>query len=153
MKIVKRGLIFVALLLCACQQAIGMEAAARSPIDSYDDIGTEVQYGEVEYIESVFAVYPPAWPEEMQIVVNGFLPDGCTEIYMIKPIRDGNKYTIKIFTKKEVGGECTAALEPFEKTITLDTSGLNGGNYSVDVYGISTDFTLEESVDFNDKGG
>lgn len=153
MKIVKRGLIFTALLLCACQQAIRMEAAARSPVDSHDDIDTEVQYGEAEYIESVLAVYQPTRPEEIRVVVNGFLVDGCTEIYMIKPVRDGNKYTIKIFTKKEVGVACTEALERFKETITLNTGGLNGGNYSVDVYGISTDFTLKESVDFNEKGG
>jgi inhibitor of cysteine peptidase len=153
MKIVKSGLIITALLLSACQQAIGMETTTPSLVDIPDDAGTAVHYGEVEYIESVLVVYPPAWPEEIQIVVNGFLPDGCTEIYMINPVRSENKYTVKIYTEKKVGSECTAALEPFEETITLDTSGLNSGNYSVDVYGISTNFMLEISTDSNDTGG
>ncbi len=153
MKIVKSGLIITVLLMSACQQAIGMETATPSRVDIPDDVSTAVQYGEAEYIESVLVVYPPAWPEEIQIVVNGFLPDGCTEIYLINSVRSENKYTVKVYTKKEVGVECTAALEPFEETITLDTGGLNGGNYSVDVYGISTNFTLEISTESNGAGG
>lgn len=179
MKIVISGLVFTALLLSACQQTIGMEPAVLSILDSHNDIGTAVNYGEAEYIESVtpspvdipdnvgtaiqygeaediesvLAVYPPTWPEEMRIVVNGFLPDGCTEIYIINPVRYENKFTVKIYTKKDVGVVCTASLEPFEETIILDTGGLNSGNYSVDVYGISTNFALEISTDSNDTGG
>ena len=130
-----------------------MEPAVSSPVDSYDDVGMAVQYGEAEYIESVLLVYPPAWPEEIQIVINGFLPDGCTEIYSIKPVRHENEYTVKIYTKKEGWVECTTVLEPFEKKITLDTSELIGGNYSVVVYGISTNFSLEISADSIDTGG
>jgi hypothetical protein len=76
-----------------------------------------------------------------------------TQKKKIKPGRYENKYTVKIYTKKEVGVVCTTALEPFEETITLDTSGLESGNYSVDVYGISTSFVLEVSADFIDPGG
>ena len=153
MKIVRSGLIFTALLLSACQQTTGIEPVVLSPVDIPDDVSTAIQDGEAEDSESVLVVYPPAWPEEIQIVVNGFLPDGCTEIYLINPVRYENKYTIKIYTKREVGVECTAALEPFEKTITLDTWGLNGGNYGVYVYGVSTNFTLEIFSDSNDSGG
>jgi hypothetical protein len=153
MNISKSVLIMLVLLLSACQQAIGMELAVPSPVDSYNDVGMAVQYREVEYIESVLLVYPPAWPEEIQIVINGFLHDGCTEIYSIKPFRHENEYTVKIYTKKEVGVDCTTALVPFEKTITLDTSELIGGNYSVVVYGISTNFSLEISADSIDTGG
>jgi len=153
MKIVRRGLIFTALLLSACQQAIEMETAMPPSVDIPDDVGMAIEYGEAEYIESVLAVYPPTWPEEIQIVVNGFLLDGCMEIYMIDPVRYENKYTVKIYTKKGVGVECTTALEPFEETITLDTGGLNGGNYSVDVYGKSANFMLEISADSNDTCG
>jgi len=153
MKIMKSGLIITALLLSACQQAIGMETATPSPVDIPDDVGTVVHYGEAEHIESVLVVYPPAWPEEIQIVVSGFLPDGCMEIYMIDPVHSENEYVVKIYTKKEVGVECTSAFEPFEETITLDTGGLNSGNYSVDVYGISTSFLLEISTDYSDTGG
>jgi inhibitor of cysteine peptidase len=134
MKIVKSSLIISALLLSAYQQAIGVEVAAPSPVDSHDNTVTTDQYGEADHIESVFVVYPPAWPEEIQVVVNGFLPDGCTKIYMINPVRYENIYTITIYTIKEVGVECTLALVPFEETITLDTSELSSGNYSVDVY-------------------
>jgi inhibitor of cysteine peptidase len=130
-----------------------IEPVVPSPVDSHDDVGMAVQYGEAEYIESVLAVYPPAWPEEIQIVINGFLPDGCTEIYSMKHVRHENEYTVKIYTKKEVGVECTTALEPFEKMITLDTSELISGNYSVVVYGISINFSLEISADSIDTGG
>jgi len=153
MKIVKSSLIISALLLSACQQAMGMEAVATSPVDSHDNTVTTDQYGEADHIESVLVVYPPAWPEEIQVVVNGVLPDGCTKIYMIKPVRYENIYTIMIYTIKEVGVECTLALVPFEETITLDTSELSSGNYSVDVYGISTSFALEIPADSNDGGG
>jgi hypothetical protein len=153
MKIVKSGLILIVLLISACQQAAGMETLIPAPVDNHEDMDAAVQYGEAEYIDSVRAVYPPAWPEEMQIVVNGFLPDGCTEIYSVEPVRDENRYTVKIYTKREVGIVCTEALEPFEEMFVLDTSGLGSGNYSVFVYGKSTEFSLEIPADSNDAGG
>jgi len=153
MKIVKSGLILMVLLISACQQAAGMEILTPSPVDDHEDMAPAVQYGEAEYIESVRVVYPPAWPEEMQIVVNGFLPDDCTEIVMIEPVRDENRYTVKIHTKKEAGVMCTMALEPFEEMFVLDTSGLSSGIYSVFVYGKSTDFSLEIPADPDDAGG
>jgi len=153
MKIIKSGLILMVLLISACQQAVGIEIVTPAPADNHEDVDTAVQYGEAEYIESVYAVYPPAWPEEIQIVVNGFLPDGCTEIYMIEPVRDENGYTVKIYTKREVGIVCTEALEPFEEMFVLDTSELGSGNYSVFVYGKSTDFSLEIPAVSNDAGG
>ena len=153
MKIAKSGLILMVLLISACQQAAGMEMLTPSPVDDHEDMAPEVQYGEAEFIESVRAVYPPAWPEEMQIIVNGFLPDGCTEIFMIEPVRDENRYTVKIHTKKEAGVMCTMALEPFEETFVLDTSELSSGIYNVFVYGKSTDFSLEIPADPDDAGG
>jgi len=153
MKIVKSGLILIVLLISACQQAAGMETLEPSPVDNHEDMDAAVQYGEAEYIESVRAVYSPAWPEEMQVVVNGFLPDGCTEIYMVEPVRDENRYTVKIYTKREVGIVCTEALEPFEKMFMLDTSELGSGNYSVFVYGKSANFSLEIPADPDDAGG
>ena len=153
MKVVKSGLILIVLLISACQRAEGMEAVTPSPVDNHGDMGEVAQYGEAENIESVRVVYPHAWPEEIQIIVNGFLPDGCTEIYMIEPVRDENRYTVKIHTKREVGIVCTEALESFEEMFVLDTSGLSRGNYSVFVYGKSTDFSLEIPADPNDVGG
>ena len=153
MKIVKSSLILMVLLISACQQAAGMEMLTPSPVDDYEDMDAAVQYGEAEYIESVRVVYPPAWPDEMQVVVNGFLPDGCTEIVMIEPIRDENRYTVKIHTKKEAKVMCTMALEPFEEMFVLDTSGLSSGIYSVFVYGKSIDFSLEIPAYPDDVGG
>ena len=153
MKIVKSGLILIVLLISACQQAAGMETVTPAPVDNHEDMGTAVQYGEAEYIESVRVIYPPAWPEEIQIIVNGFLPDGCTEIYMIEPVRNENGYSVKIYTKREVGVVCTEVLEPFEEMFVLDTRELGSGNYSVFVYGKSTDFSLEIFADSDDVGG
>jgi len=153
MKIVQSGLILIVLLISACQQAAGMETVTPAPVDNHEDMGTAVQYGEAEYIESVRVIYPPAWPEEIQIIVNGFLTDGCTEIYMIEPVRNENGYSVKIYTKREVGVVCTEALEPFEEMLVLDTRELGSGNYSVFVYGKSTDFSLEIPADSDDVGG
>ena len=99
------------------------------------------------------AVYPSELAGDMQIVISGFLTDGCTEIDKISSILFENNYTIKIFTKKDNAAMCTAALEPFEKTITLKTSKLKEGHYSVDVYSVSTEFEIEGSVESSDSCG
>ncbi|MCD6576944.1 MAG: hypothetical protein J7K66_02895 [Anaerolineaceae bacterium] len=154
MKILKRGLILLILMLSACRQTAELEAAAEYvPADESDDISNVIEYGEVNNIESVFAVYSDTWPEDIQIVIEGFLFDNCTEITMIKPLRDENNFTVKIYTKRDTRAKCTTTPEPFKEKITLNTSQLEGGNYRVDVYGRSAQFSLDKLPDYNDKGG
>ena len=145
-------MIITAILLCACRPGIELEQAIQSPVDNHDEILPAIQYGEVENVESVDVVHPSESAGEMQIVVSGFLADGCTEIDKISSILFENNYMVKIFTKKDNAAMCTAALEPFEKTITLKTSELNEGHYSVDVYNMSTEFEIEGSVSSDSCG-
>ena len=152
MKKIRSKLIITAILLCACRPGIESEQTTQSPVDNHDETLPAIQYGEAENVESVHAVYPSELAEDMQIVVSGFLADGCTEIDKISAVHFENNYTIKIFTKKVTAIMCTAALEPFEKTITLKTSELNEGHYSVDVYNVSTEFEIEGSVSSDSCG-
>ena len=153
MKTMKYLLVIAILLLSACQEVKEIDAGQPTAAADHDDISSAVVYEEAENIESVLAVYPPTWPEEVQIVVNGYLPDGCTEIHEINTARIENKFTVKIITKRQSGVMCTEALEPFEETIMLDTSGLFGDEYSVDVHGVSAIFTLDNSANSNNAGG
>ena len=153
MKNISVKLIITALLLCACRPGIESEQTTQSPVDNHDETLPAIQYGEAENVESVHAVYPSELAGDMQIVISGFLADGCTEIDKISSILFENNYMVKIFTKKDNAAMCTAALEPFEKTITLKTSELKEGHYSVDVYSVSTEFEIEGSVESSDSCG
>jgi hypothetical protein len=81
-------------------------------------------------------------PLAVQVTASGNLPDGCTEIDDIVIERDGSTFLVTITTIRDLEAVCTQALVPFEETFDLDASGLEAGNYEVQVNGVAEPFRI-----------
>jgi inhibitor of cysteine peptidase len=93
-------------------------------------------------VENIQILILESFPVQVQVIAEGYLPDGCTEIDKIKTEREGNIFNISISTKRPKDAICTQALESFTETIHLDVQGLKAGNYTVNVNGVIGSFEL-----------
>lgn len=94
-------------------------------------------------VDSIEIMILESFPVQVNVIARGFLPDGCTEIGDISQEREGNFFTVTIFTTRDDELICTLALVPFEETIALDVFGLPAGVYTVMVNDVAGAFELE----------
>ncbi len=108
------------------------------------EVGGEVISGEAN-VESIQILMLESFPVQINVIVKGYLPDGCTQIDRIKQGEDAatNTLRVKITTTRPADAMCTAALEPFEEVVSLDVYGLAAGTYTVDVNGVTDTFTFD----------
>ena len=83
-----------------------------------------------------------SFPVQVHLVVNGYLPNPCTEIYQIIQERTDNHFSISISTFHSPG-ICIQIIVPFEEVIPLEVYGLPAGTYTVEVNGVQGTFIME----------
>lgn len=154
--------IFIAIFLGACLRGIPAPDGNDQPVTSIDTpASTEAanpndsEYGEAAYVESIDTVFleSESFPLQAHTVIKGNLPDGCTTIQRHEVKREGNIFSIKIFTQRPKGAICTQALVPFEYPIPLDVYGLPAGKYLVRAYEAVVEFTLSQDNILQESGG
>ncbi|MCQ1536459.1 protease inhibitor I42 family protein [Methanosarcina sp. KYL-1] len=106
-----------------------------------NEMPEEYTYGTAN-VENIQIMILESFPVQVKVVVEGYLPDGCTEIDKIETEREGNTFNVSISTKRPKDAICTQALRPFAITIPLDVYGLKAGTYTVDVNGVTGTFEL-----------
>jgi inhibitor of cysteine peptidase len=109
--------------------------------DEQNVSGEEYIYG-IANVESIDILTLESFPVQINVIVEGYLPDGCTEIDEIKTEREENNFNINITTKRPKDAICTQAIENFTETIPLKVQGLSAGNYAVNVNGVTGSFEL-----------
>ncbi|UCF29305.1 MAG: hypothetical protein JSW42_06420 [Chloroflexota bacterium] len=75
-------------------------------------------------------------------VVTGFYPDSCTRISEVRQEFNGSAINLSLSTAKPGELICAQMLTQYEVNILLEIGGLLPGEYTVDVNGISTNFTM-----------
>lgn len=85
----------------------------------------------VAIVDSIEVAIAESFPVQVFVTVRGNLPDGCTTIDQIIPVREGNTFNVSITTIRPADQVCTQALVPFENTFALDVNGLLAGDYTV----------------------
>ena len=128
-----------ALLLIAAVTACGPQPASAPPKGEVPDGG--LIHGEAT-VETISILILESFPVQVNVVAQGHLPDGCTEIDEIHQERTDQDFQVRITTVRPADAMCTQALEPFEETISLDVYGLPAGDYTVDVNGTAGEFAL-----------
>jgi inhibitor of cysteine peptidase len=122
-----------------------ISAPATPSIDSgpHDTRSADVITGTAN-VESISINILESMPVQVNVVVQGHLPDGCTQINTIHSRFDAERETFNptLTTTRPAEAMCTAALVPFEETIALPVEGLEAGPYTVDVNGVTDTFTL-----------
>lgn len=104
---------------------------------------TEIEYTYgMANVESIDILIMESFPVQINVIAEGYLPDGCTKIDEIKTEREGETFNINITTKRPKDAICTQAIESFRETIPLEVQGLRAGNYTVNVNGVTGSFEL-----------
>jgi hypothetical protein len=99
-------------------------------------------------ISSVNVLLLESFPVQVNVMIQGMLPDGCTSIDHIDRQRNNNDFVLMVATARLTTALCMAQRQPFEETVPLDVVGLTAGTYTVTVQGqnqMSSSFEL--SVD------
>ena len=104
----------------------------------------EFEYGSNATVEEMNVNVMESYPVQISVVLEGYLPDGCTEIDQITSTRDEFTFTVEIVTRRPAGDVmCTQQIVPFEETINLDVEDLEEGLYTVQYGELSESFRIE----------
>jgi inhibitor of cysteine peptidase len=162
MKMVNAVLFIIsAIFLGACLGSLPVPGSNDQPVTSLetpvptDEASPNVfEYGEAAFIESIDTVFLESFPLQIHAVVKGNLPDGCTTIQRHEVKREGNLFTINIFTQRPKDYICTQALVPFEYIIPLDVYNLPAGKYMVKANEVTAEFSFsQDNVPQESSGG
>lgn len=105
--------------------------------------GGQVIVGENAIVEEIQVMILESFPVQVNALVRGSLPDGCTTIGEITSTQEGDTFNITILTERPEEALCTEALVPFEETVSLDVASLPAGTYTVRAYDQTETFTLQ----------
>lgn len=95
------------------------------------------------FVERIDVQILESFPVQVQAVVSGNLPDGCTEIVDTNVLQVDNTFEIAFETERPADAMCTEALEPFQETVSIPVEGLPAGSYTIAAGATSVDFTLD----------
>ena len=130
----------VALSGCVDNGQNNIDNGTEEPTEGQNS-GEEYIYG-LANVERIDILILESFPVQVNVIAEGYLPDGCTEIDEIETEREGNVFNITITTKRPKDAICTQAIENFSETIPLEVQGLSAGNYTVNVNGVTGSFEL-----------
>mgnify|MGYP001047557168 CR=1 FL=1 len=137
--------ITLALLAAACSSQV-TPAPVEPPL-AEEPPATEEPVGELVIkpapVDGVELLLLESFPLQMNAIVRGNLPDGCSEISHSDQTTDGNVIRIDLYTRRPADAICTLALVAYEETIPVDILGLPAGEYVVSVNGVEASFTLD----------
>jgi inhibitor of cysteine peptidase len=162
MKMVNAVLFIIsAIFLGACLGSLPVPGSNDQPVTSLetpvptDEASPNVfEYGEAAYIESIDTVFLESFPLQIHAILKGNLPDGCTTIQRHEVKREGNLFTINIFTQRPKNTICTQALVPFEYIVPLDVYNLPAGKYMVKANEVTAEFSFsQDNVPQESSGG
>ncbi|NOZ49623.1 MAG: hypothetical protein GXP37_06170 [Chloroflexi bacterium] len=134
-------LILSLLVLSACGSARKERFATSPGLDA--DAGAAVI--RLAAVESISIQILESFPVQVRVIARGTLPDDCTTIGEVQPVRAGNRFHVAIMTQSSGDTECHPEATSFEQMISLETQDLPAGTYVVDVNGMTDSFEL--SVD------
>ena len=97
----------------------------------------------VALVQSVEIQILESQPLRVNAIVRGQLPDaGCTTIFSVNQVRNGDTITVTLTTTTDPVALCAQALTPFEQVVALEVSNLTPGQYKVNVNGVEQSFDL-----------
>ena len=133
-------ILFAGLLLSACQP---FPPADMPPVEE-PPAEDEYTYGQDAVVENLEVMLLESFPLQANVIIAGYLPDGCTELVEINVERQGMEFVINLTTRRPTGNvACTMALEPFEKLVDLPIDGLEAGTYTVVAQDHQAQFILD----------
>lgn len=80
-------------------------------------------------------------PEQILVYIKGGLADGCTSLKEISTESDGNTINITVTVQRPEDAICIQVYSYFERTVNLGSDFTRGQSYTVNVNGITAEFT------------
>ncbi len=117
----------------AIVEAIQKLADSRQPAGDFIIADMPINDISVAILES--------FPVQVQVAVEGYLSDGCTELNEITQRREGNTIHIRITTKRPKDVACIQIIKAFQDRIRLE-GDFPAGNYKVIVNGVEKEFRI-----------
>jgi hypothetical protein len=130
-------------ILVITMTAAACTAAAPEPTPPLPAVPVDGERGQAAIVDEIDVMILESFPVQVNVVVRGNLPDGCTYLDEFDVQRNGNTFEMIIWTVRDPEAMCTMALVPFEETVSLDVLGLEAGEYTVVVQEQSATFTLD----------
>ena len=97
-------------------------------------------------VEQVEVLILESYPVQINVVIEGYLGDGCTELSGIAQSVEGNRIYLTVYTERPVDAICTLALVGFEETVSLDLTELEPGEYTIVVHNVTEELVLDEGM-------
>lgn len=143
-KIVSALFLICAVILSGCieqEQNNTDNESVNNTTSGQGDNEEEYTYGTAT-VENIQIMTLESFPVQIHVLAEGYLPDGCTEVYTVTTEREGNTFNVNISTKRPKDAICTQEIVPFNETISLEVHGLKAGNYTVNVNGVTGSFEI-----------
>jgi inhibitor of cysteine peptidase len=94
-------------------------------------------------VDDVEIVLRESFPVQVSAIVDGYLPDACTEISSVTCKQVGDTFRITLATARPAEMACADVVSPYEEEIVLDVLGLAAGVYTVNANGVTASFELQ----------
>lgn len=95
-------------------------------------------------VESVEIRVRETTPVQIEAVIRGQLPDVCSFIQAAGVAVEGNIFTIRLTTARQLTQRCIQVLTPFEQVVRLGAPEPATGSYEVHIGSVVASFTLGE---------
>lgn len=92
-------------------------------------------------VESIDIFVLESFPVQIDVLINGHLPNPCYQIARIENNQYGDTFYIKVFMKYN-DLNCIQVIKPYKEKVALNVYGLVAGIYQVNVNGVVSSFTL-----------
>lgn len=97
---------------------------------------------ELAPVESIDILILESFPVQVQVIIDGYLPNPCYEITKIKQNLEEDTFYISVIMR-ESSQSCIQSIKPYREIVDLAVVGLSAGDYQVNGNGIVGSFTLE----------
>ena len=113
----------------------GTTATAATPVDQ----GSEFKLAQVE---SVTATVDPANPSGATVQIKGLLHDGATRVHEVQQQRLADGFVLTVITARPRRAVASLALIPFERSVTLDLTGMPKGPCRIVANGVAAEISV-----------
>lgn len=95
-------------------------------------------------VNSVQVLILESFPVQVIVAVSGSKSVPCVELETPAVSRKGNLFTV-VLAETQLGPAetCIAMIDPFETSVALDVLGLAAGTYTINVNGVTAEFTFD----------
>jgi hypothetical protein len=100
------------------------------------------EYQEDIVVDSLQILMLESFPVQVQVEVDGLLPDACSFIEMVEQTYGENEFNITLHFARHPNMRCAPQPTAFQEIIALDVHGLKAGEYTVSVHGVEASFEL-----------